>query len=554
MTYFVQDIVYLTCIALHYCNTGDLAEAIPRMFNASEKDKCLNVTIYHAAGLVGLYILYVVVSANFQAMMAFAGVGASKAAAGDNAEPAEVFNVISQPTADDVKRLEEADADRVAGVLAAIMGSPEPQQGQGQGQGQALAGSAVGSDSHMARSVTAHSMSLRRSVQFQRSAKYHPPKSMRAGAGAGMAEDEVAQQAQPQPLDWSHHRSTFVPDAPLYTWRSSAVHLPNLEDDDGLEGLVNIVTTPIRPPSACAQRCRGAGGRGGLKQELNTMAMAPKHLSAYLHRQGPACGGLFTTWTARYYTIDYLGFHSRKALSSPARGPHIDYTDLSDVISIDVTDKEGGCFQLLRRGGEKVVFLAPSVDILTSVVSRVEACMESLRHKTAYQRDEFVRTSSRELQNGFDCPDTQHVFRRFEGGDEGSAMDRAPAAAATSGVLSDLSESGQSGPHGGDHGHCLLDPPVVTPGEISSTLALGIHYILFPLKFMFYYSIPDVSSGKEGRDKYLTSILMSVFWLAMLSFVMIQCCDEIGKFIGASPIVMGLTLSAVGTSFPNLWR
>jgi Ca2+/Na+ antiporter len=40
----------------------------------------------------------------------------------------------------------------------------------------------------------------------------------------------------------------------------------------------------------------------------------------------------------------------------------------------------------------------------------------------------------------------------------------------------------------------------------------------------------------------------------LLSFVMIQCCDGIGNFIGASPIVMGLTLSAVGTSFPNLWR
>jgi Ca2+/Na+ antiporter len=46
---------------------------------------------------------------------------------------------------------------------------------------------------------------------------------------------------------------------------------------------------------------------------------------------------------------------------------------------------------------------------------------------------------------------------------------------------------------------------------------------------------------------------MSILWLAILSYVMISCCDEIGSFIGASPIVMGLTLSAIGTSFPNLW-
>jgi Ca2+/Na+ antiporter len=34
---------------------------------------------------------------------------------------------------------------------------------------------------------------------------------------------------------------------------------------------------------------------------------------------------------------------------------------------------------------------------------------------------------------------------------------------------------------------------------------------------------------------------------------MILCCNYLGDFIGASPIVMGLTVAAIGTSFPNLW-
>ena len=49
------------------------------------------------------------------------------------------------------------------------------------------------------------------------------------------------------------------------------------------------------------------------------------------------------------------------------------------------------------------------------------------------------------------------------------------------------------------------------------------------------------------------SIAVSVFWLAMLSYMMILCCDNIGIWIGTSPLIMGLTLSAIGTSFPNMY-
>lgn len=95
------------------------------------------------------------------------------------------------------------------------------------------------------------------------------------------------------------------------------------------------------------------------------------------------------------------------------------------------------------------------------------------------------------------------------------------------------------------HDHNLMEAP-------KGRYALLWHFIVYPLKFAFWHSLVDVR--KEGnRDKYGWAILGSVIYLALLSFIMINCCDLIGNFIGATPTVMGLTLSAIGTSFPNLW-
>ena len=78
------------------------------------------------------------------------------------------------------------------------------------------------------------------------------------------------------------------------------------------------------------------------------------------------------------------------------------------------------------------------------------------------------------------------------------------------------------------------------------------HTLLYPLKFGFYHTIPDVTI-EGNRDKYRASIGASVFWLAILSYIMICCCEALGVWICTSPLVMGLTLSAIGTSFPNMY-
>lgn len=359
---FTRDVMFyfLSLVVLIWALKGNFFTAISDMFKASTRDECLEVTIFHATGLVVLYTMYAFVSGSFQSILKYL-CGALKLQTPEQQDE-PIRNVLTEPSADEVRQLQEANADRIARVLAGMLGS-----------GDAAVDSQVATKSHSIRSMT-----LKKSVQYQRSIKYHIKcsKSIREG----VAEDE-----QSNLVDWSHRRSTFVQDAPMYTWRSSSLYLPNIEDE-GMDGIVNIVTTPIHKNRNCCAR-----NKTDKRDEYVTMAMSPKHLSAYLQRCDTFYG--LPVWNYRYYTVDYLGFHSRKALSSPIRGPHIEKIDNNDVLSVDITDKDNGQFQLLRRGGEKLLFRASSVEIMTFFVARLEAYIDKMRQKSQYERDAFVRTS-----------------------------------------------------------------------------------------------------------------------------------------------------------------
>jgi Ca2+/Na+ antiporter len=70
---------------------------------------------------------------------------------------------------------------------------------------------------------------------------------------------------------------------------------------------------------------------------------------------------------------------------------------------------------------------------------------------------------------------------------------------------------------------------------------------------MLYYSVPDVESHPSQRQFYGRAIAAAALWLAIFSFIMINCCSVLGSLWNITPLQMGLTLSAIGTSFPNLW-
>merc|ERR1719384_390028 len=59
---------------------------------------------------------------------------------------------------------------------------------------------------------------------------------------------------------------------------------------------------------------------------------------------------------------------------------------------------------------------------------------------------------------------------------------------------------------------------------------------------------------KELREKekwYVVAFCCSVMWIAVLSYVMVDLSDRIGKIIGWSSVLMGLTVLAAGTSIPD---
>jgi len=79
-----------------------------------------------------------------------------------------------------------------------------------------------------------------------------------------------------------------------------------------------------------------------------------------------------------------------------------------------------------------------------------------------------------------------------------------------------------------------------------------MHVLVFPLKAAIHATIPDVH--QKGCAKYYTiTLLLAIVWLALLAYVLTLMLDEIGCELNVSSTVMGLTIGAMGTSFPNLY-
>lgn len=85
-----------------------------------------------------------------------------------------------------------------------------------------------------------------------------------------------------------------------------------------------------------------------------------------------------------------------------------------------------------------------------------------------------------------------------------------------------------------------------------SPLARVAHVVLFPLKAGMHYTIPDVRCP-GGHHKWSGACIMSVVWLAGLSYLMCMCVESLGDVFHLSSATMGLTVGAAGTSFPNLY-
>ena len=78
-----------------------------------------------------------------------------------------------------------------------------------------------------------------------------------------------------------------------------------------------------------------------------------------------------------------------------------------------------------------------------------------------------------------------------------------------------------------------------------------LYYIIYPIKIIIYYTIPDAKEPGAG-NRAIMSIIMSVIWMAIQSYVIIKGLDEIGNLIQVGGTVMGLTIGAIAASYPAL--
>jgi len=77
-------------------------------------------------------------------------------------------------------------------------------------------------------------------------------------------------------------------------------------------------------------------------------------------------------------------------------------------------------------------------------------------------------------------------------------------------------------------------------------------WLQFPVKFFVARSIPDMDDPKQ-QHLYPVSFFMSMVWLAIFAFSVVKACDGIHNDFGISTDILGFTVAAAGTSFPNVF-
>jgi len=78
-----------------------------------------------------------------------------------------------------------------------------------------------------------------------------------------------------------------------------------------------------------------------------------------------------------------------------------------------------------------------------------------------------------------------------------------------------------------------------------------VQWFQFPVQFLLRMTIPDVKKPSQQRW-FPVAFLMSMVWLAIFSYCVVQICDILHAEFDISVTILGFTVAAVGTSFPNV--
>eukprot|EP01004_Peranema_trichophorum_P002562 NODE_1610_length_1885_cov_252.028944_g1360_i0.p1 GENE.NODE_1610_length_1885_cov_252.028944_g1360_i0~~NODE_1610_length_1885_cov_252.028944_g1360_i0.p1 ORF type:complete len:561 (-),score=76.51 NODE_1610_length_1885_cov_252.028944_g1360_i0:148-1830(-) len=77
-----------------------------------------------------------------------------------------------------------------------------------------------------------------------------------------------------------------------------------------------------------------------------------------------------------------------------------------------------------------------------------------------------------------------------------------------------------------------------------------LYVLSWPFIILFKYTIPDCKSDR-WKKYYMLSFFVSIFWIAAISYIMVEFGIKMGRCFHLSTNLMGLTVLAAGTSVPD---
>jgi Ca2+/Na+ antiporter len=90
------------------------------------------------------------------------------------------------------------------------------------------------------------------------------------------------------------------------------------------------------------------------------------------------------------------------------------------------------------------------------------------------------------------------------------------------------------------------------PDKCSDVLWDWVKWFQFPVKSLAKNSIPDMDKP-ELQHWYPVAFTMSMVWLAIFAYLVVSACTGIHEDFGIPTGLLGFTIAAAGTSFPNVF-
>eukprot|EP00615_Pteridomonas_danica_P012280 CAMPEP_0114335976 /NCGR_PEP_ID=MMETSP0101-20121206/5403_1 /TAXON_ID=38822 ORGANISM="Pteridomonas danica, Strain PT" /NCGR_SAMPLE_ID=MMETSP0101 /ASSEMBLY_ACC=CAM_ASM_000211 /LENGTH=577 /DNA_ID=CAMNT_0001467753 /DNA_START=618 /DNA_END=2351 /DNA_ORIENTATION=- len=271
-----------------------------------------------------------------------------------------------------------------------------------------------------------------------------------------------------------------------------------------------------------------------LGADLHAVNASPDQFGCYLWKHSRFYSRIRLSsraWQLKWVTIDARGFRSCRNRSEPTR--NVRPFNIYGAKSVSVLDPLRLTFILRIPGTGNLTFQAPSQLILDQVIAHLKSCIQAYVRLPDEQQAELYEEAM------------QHAYNDDPSNDDGGGENNKKSLISNGSLHGSLHGEGDDDLDEDEDIETLIEWPH------GGWFSIAVHICLLPLKLVLHHTIPDVRFV-ASRHRYMTSIAMCFFWLITLSFVMTISVEALANTLNIDDAVAGLTISAAGTSFPNL--